>query len=244
MIGVRISPPLRDARRIYAWLDAALVHAQHPRVLASLRFADEPEGRHPLVVDFARKRGLHLVDVPLAPGHVPEGIAKVLVARLRTHPSDFGWTAGPGFPEVDVLTLDWAAEVFVYGSNLQGRNGKGAALHAQREWGARPVPEGRQFQCYALPTKATPYKLLPVAAIRGSVDRFLEHARQHPGDHFLLTRVGTGLAGVPESTMAEMFVGAGGNITLIDDQGKPLCAASDWVQKIAGPSPTRQTLSV
>lgn len=61
------------------------------------------------------------------------------------------------------------AHVFVFGSNLQGRHGKGAALAAVREYGATyGVGVGRQGMAYAIPTKSTPWVVLPLEEIKGT----------------------------------------------------------------------------
>lgn len=101
--------------------------------------------------------------------------------------------------------------VFVFGSNLSGIHGAGAAKHAREahgaEWG---VGEGRTGRSYALPTKEadvrTPRSLDDV---RESVGRFVRHARENPGDEFLLTPVGCGLAGFRRSVIGPMFHRAG-----------------------------------
>lgn len=100
--------------------------------------------------------------------------------------------------------------IFVFGSNLAGRHGKGAALTAAREFGAeRGVGEGRTGRAYAIPTKDAQLRPRAPAEVRASINRFLLHALDHPGDTFLLTPVGTGLAGFPVE-MIVTFLLAGG----------------------------------
>jgi hypothetical protein len=86
--------------------------------------------------------------------------------------------------------------VFVFGSNLAGRHGKGAALDAVNLYGAvRGVSEGMTGHSYALPTKDAALRPLPLADIEAAIVRFLDYAKSNRRDAFLLTPVGCGLAG-------------------------------------------------
>jgi hypothetical protein len=86
--------------------------------------------------------------------------------------------------------------IFVFGSNLHGRHGKGAASTAKRFFGAKHrVGEGLTGQAYALPTKNGPYEKLPLDAIGEAFGKLVSTAREHPDKTFMLTRVGTGLSG-------------------------------------------------
>ena len=86
--------------------------------------------------------------------------------------------------------------VFVFGSNLAGRHGKGAALEAAQHWGAEyGVGEGRTGSAYALPTKDENIKTLDIEDIKKAFDRFWTYVAENPETQFLLTPVGTGLAG-------------------------------------------------
>lgn len=87
-------------------------------------------------------------------------------------------------------------EIFVFGSNLQGIHGKGAALDAVKHHGAiRGIGRGRQGNSYAIPTKATPYQRLPLDVIGMHIEEFLAHVGVTPDDTFNITKVGCGLAG-------------------------------------------------
>jgi hypothetical protein len=87
-------------------------------------------------------------------------------------------------------------EIFVFGSNRAGRHGKGAALHAAQHYKAqRGIGEGLTGDAYALPTKDIDIKPLPFAEIDAAICRFLATARMMSDVRFLLTPVGTGLAG-------------------------------------------------
>ena len=84
--------------------------------------------------------------------------------------------------------------VFVFGSNLAGRHGKGAALFARNNHGAiYGVGVGIQNNSYAIPTKDHNLRTLPLHIIKQHVDEFIEYAK-HSNDTFQVTRVGCGLA--------------------------------------------------
>lgn len=86
--------------------------------------------------------------------------------------------------------------IFVFGSNLAGRHGKGAALYARNFHGAiYGKGEGRQGKSYAIPTKDFQLNTLPLSTIEQHIVVFLRHAKNNPQDTFLLTPIGTGLAG-------------------------------------------------
>lgn len=100
-------------------------------------------------------------------------------------------------------------EVFVFGSNLAGRHGKGAALHAAKEWGAvYGQAEGRMGDAYAIPTKDRNFGTLPAFQIEEGIKRFADYARSYPDVRFLITPIGTGLAGIPVKTIWRAFVRA------------------------------------
>jgi len=86
--------------------------------------------------------------------------------------------------------------VFVFGSNLAGRHGKGAALYAREHYGAEyGVGVGRTGNSYAIPTKDFVLKVLTLNAIGRHLADFIDYAKQHSEDTFMLTPIGTGLAG-------------------------------------------------
>ena len=95
-------------------------------------------------------------------------------------------------------------EIFVFGSNLQGMHGGGAARAAMDRFGAIwGQGVGMQGQCYAIPTMHG-----GVDAIRPYVDEFIEYAKQHPELTFLVTRIGCGIAGFRDEQMAPLFATA------------------------------------
>lgn len=99
--------------------------------------------------------------------------------------------------------------VFVFASNLRGRHGKGAALVAARDWGAREgLGEGVCGNSYALPTKNSRLETLTLNEIERFVERFLRYSERNPEEKFLLTAIGCGLAGYTPLDIAPMFKGA------------------------------------
>jgi hypothetical protein len=106
-------------------------------------------------------------------------------------------------------------EVFVFGSNLAGMHGGGAAATAHRCFGAvwgKGV--GLYGQSYAIPTMQGGVK-----TVKPYVDEFIEFAKSHPELRFLVTKIGCGIAGFREEQIAPLFAEAIGvkNIILPRD---------------------------
>lgn len=105
--------------------------------------------------------------------------------------------------------------IFVFGSNLAGRHGEGAALHARQQYGAvYGVGEGRTGNAYAIPTKDRHLRTLPLTEIVPFVQAFLAYARARPEITFEVTPIGTGHAGYSHQDIAPMFEGAPANCRL------------------------------
>lgn len=111
------------------------------------------------------------------------------------------------------------SEIFVFGSNLAGRHGKGAAAAAVRYHGAvYGIGEGRMGNSYALPTKGHRIETLSLDQIRiRSVHNFLAYARQHQELTFRLTPIGCGLAGYRPEQIAPMFKCAPPNVIIPEE---------------------------
>lgn len=106
-------------------------------------------------------------------------------------------------------------EIFVFGSNLAGRHGKGAALDARNKYGAvYGVGVGRTGNAYALPTKDFNLRVLPLSDIASYVHYFKAYATSNPELKFLVTKIGCGLAGYKEFQIAPMFKDAPINCNL------------------------------
>lgn len=105
--------------------------------------------------------------------------------------------------------------IFVFGSNLAGIHGAGAARHAVIHHGARYRQGiGLQGSSYAIPTKDHHINSLPLDEIQKHVDVFKAFAADHPELTFEVTRIGCGLAGYTDSDIAPMFKGAPSNCQL------------------------------
>ena len=106
-------------------------------------------------------------------------------------------------------------EVCVFGSNLRGMHGGGAAATAHRCFGAVwGQGVGLQGQSYAIPTMQG-----GVDTIKPYVDDFIAFAKSHPELRFLVTKIGCGIAGFSDEEIAPLFkeaVGIG-NIVLPRD---------------------------
>ena len=106
----------------------------------------------------------------------------------------------------DFITTLKPDEVFVFGSNLAGMHGGGAARTAFRLFGAvMGCGVGLQGQSYAIPTMQG-----GVETIRPYVDDFIAFAKEHPERFFLVTRIGCGIAGFRDCEIAPLFAGAKG----------------------------------
>lgn len=99
-------------------------------------------------------------------------------------------------------------EIFVYGSNLAGKHGKGAAKSAYRKFGATLGRcHGLDNQSYGIPTKDENLKVLPLDRIAKYIKNFLWDASYLPYT-FYVTKIGTGLAGYSNEEIAPLFSGA------------------------------------
>ena len=101
----------------------------------------------------------------------------------------------------DFITELKKNEIFVFGSNLQGMHGGGAARLAYEKFGAIwGQGVGLQGQSYGIPTMHG-----GVNAIKPYVDEFIEFAKSHPELTFLVTRIGCGIAGFRDEEIAPLF---------------------------------------
>lgn len=109
------------------------------------------------------------------------------------------------------ITPEWITdlkedEVFVFGSNLKGMHGGGAARVAYDKFGAVwGQGVGIQGQSYGIPTMHG-----GTDVIAPYVDEFIKYAKQHPEKKFLVTPIGCGIAGFNESEIAPLFKDAVG----------------------------------
>lgn len=113
--------------------------------------------------------------------------------------------------------------IFVFGSNLAGRHGKGSALYAKLNHGAiYGQGEGRQGNSYAIPTKdgrdkgslRRPSQILPVWQIKQHVDTFIAYAKAHPELEFQIVAIGCSNSGYKPSEIGPLFKGVPANCRL------------------------------
>lgn len=92
-------------------------------------------------------------------------------------------------------------EILVFGSNLEGMHGGGAARLAYNKFGAIwGQGVGLQGQSYGIPTMHG-----GIEDIKPYVDEFIEFAKSHPELTFLVTRIGCGIAGFRDEEIAPLF---------------------------------------
>lgn len=128
-------------------------------------------------------------------------------------------------------TLPTNGEIFVFGSNLAGVHGAGAAWVAKSSFGAKlGLGVGPSGQSYAIPTKDQKINTLPIEIIELYVNQFLDFVQLHHdydermrhfvSGHeplqFFITSIGCGLAGYKPLQIAPMFKGAPSNCSFPD----------------------------
>jgi hypothetical protein len=104
-------------------------------------------------------------------------------------------------------------EVFVFGSNLAGYHGGGAATKtAMTQFGAE-YGVGHMFtgKCYAIPTKDHRVKTLPLDDIVVYVELFVSLAMLFHEKKFIVTKIDCGLAGYKDHEIAPLFIGSPSN---------------------------------
>jgi|ERR1019366_3375619 hypothetical protein len=105
------------------------------------------------------------------------------------------------------------SKIFVFGSNLSGRHGRGAAKFAREHYGAiYGQATGLQGDSFAIPTKDEKLNTLSLDRIKKYVEAFLMFAQQNPEYEFQLTNIGCGLAGYLPADIAPMFKDAPENV--------------------------------
>ena len=106
----------------------------------------------------------------------------------------------PDFTPESISSLN-PDEVFVFGSNLQGHHGGGAAYFAMKRFGAIwGQGVGLQGQSYAIPTMQG-----GIDTIKPYVEQFIAFAKEHREFFFYVTRIGCGIAGFKDSEIAPLF---------------------------------------
>lgn len=122
-------------------------------------------------------------------------------------PKDAAFFPGPG-------------RVFVFGSNLAGIHGAGAAKYAVHNFGAVMgigeglMPTDDHPGCYGIPTKDEEIRTLSLDQVKQYVDNFIETAWERTDLTFFITRIGCGLAGFTDYDIAPLFKDAPPNCEL------------------------------
>jgi len=118
--------------------------------------------------------------------------------------------------------FDFGSSIFVFGSNLSGIHGAGAAAYAVNYKGAIwGKGEGHWGQSYALPTKGYNITDMDLKTVAHHVEKFLIYAEERPSLLFQVTAVGCGLAGFRHVQVAPMFRDAPSNC-FFDDAWRPI----------------------
>jgi len=138
--------------------------------------------------------------------HLPEEVAHKMDELLSRILEEKAYNMNETFNRENRVTPDNISslgenEIFVFGSNLQGMHGGGAAHAAHLYFGAvMGQGVGLQGKSYAIPTMQG-----GVETIRPYVDQFIDFAREHPDMTFYVTRIGCGIAGFSDSEIAPLF---------------------------------------
>ena len=142
-----------------------------------------------------------------------EGMACKTEAAFDMEPNEYDMEKKRTTPEY--ITSLAPGEIFVFGSNLRGMHGGGAAYVAVRKFGAvMGQGVGLQGQSYAIPTMQG-----GVETIRPYVDEFIQFAREHRELTFLVTRIGCGIAGFSDEEIAPLFEKAHGEENIVLPEG-------------------------
>ena len=108
-------------------------------------------------------------------------------------------------------------QIFVFGSNLAGIHGAGAAQAAKLFYDAVPgIGIGVTGYSYAIPTKDQNIKTLSLDIIQQYVWAFIKYSKANPELEFFITRVGCGLAGYEDKDIAPMFKECGDNCSFAE----------------------------
>lgn len=159
---------------------------------------------------FIQCKQCHVMMYPYCPGFVDlseDGMRDLTVRQWNSRAEQ---RLGNRTTPDNIIKLQFD-EVFVFGSNLAGRHGKGAA-RAALQWGAAyGQASGLQGRTYGIPTKdANVEYTLPIAEIKPYVDSFIKFAADNPHLTFLVTEIGCGLAALTPEEVAPLFAGAVG----------------------------------
>lgn len=108
-------------------------------------------------------------------------------------------------------------DIFVFGSNVEGRHGAGSAKAAVRFFGAiLGQPTGLQGRSYAIATidLRKGQRSVSLDYIQNQILTLIEYANEHPEKRFFVTKIGTNLAGYTVAEIAELFFDIQENIDI------------------------------
>ena len=106
-------------------------------------------------------------------------------------------------------------QIFVFGSNIAGKHMGGAALYAKEHFGAlEGFGRGWYGQSYAFPTLDENFQKRDRIRLESTRDHLYKVAKNNPDKEFLMTAVGTGIAGYSHKYMKSLFVNAPKNVIL------------------------------
>lgn len=109
-------------------------------------------------------------------------------------------------------------EIIVVGTNLNGNHYGGAAAQAHRDFGLEwGCAEGLSGQTYAFPTLDKDMKKQPREYLEQTVKNLYAFCKAMPESTFLLTAVGTGIAGYSHEEMKSLFTDLPKNLVLPEE---------------------------
>lgn len=108
------------------------------------------------------------------------------------------------FTQENIETLE-AGEIFIFGANLQGFHGAGAARKALEFGAVMGKGVGFKGRTYAIPTKDENIRTMPIEAIEPYVKQFIDYASKNQHLTFLVSKIGCGLANYSPEDIAPLF---------------------------------------
>jgi len=107
--------------------------------------------------------------------------------------------------------------IFVFGSNLAGIHGAGAAKIALNFGASYDYGVGPYGHSYAIPTKDHDIRTMSIEHIIPYIDRFKKFTHMFSQKQFFVTRIGCGLAGYKDHQIAPLFKGCADNCSFANE---------------------------
>lgn len=109
-------------------------------------------------------------------------------------------------------------QIIVVGTNLAGKHLGGAARQAHNDFGlVWGVGEGLYGKTYAFPTLTEDFGKRAIASLQESVRKLYQCCNDNQDKQFLLTPVGTGIAGYAVNEMKALFTNPPTNLVLPEE---------------------------